>query len=404
METAILHIAIDSFAIQAERLRCPKLAGRPVVLAPSDSSRPRVLAASREARSEGVEPGIPLLVAQRLCPALIALPPDPDLYAGLSDSIRERLAPFAPFAAETASGRFALDLTGVTRSHAGARDRAAAAGSEVERAFRLHPTLGLGTTRLVSRVAASVLAPDGELLDVLPGSELAFLGPLPARVLPSARARVVLPRLELLGIDTVRDLQALTPEQLRAAFGAAPAAALWRESRGLDLALRARETPARVAVAQESLSQETNDRRAVEARLTRLALELRLTLRARAAFAGTIVVTIAYADGREGRAQRALDPSERDGTRLVEVACSLLDRALARRVRVRRIRLEAWEVPACASQLGLWDESTPGAPATAARTRALDRALDRVRARFGSEALVPASWIAHGLVRSPARS
>jgi len=52
----------------------------------------------------------------------------------------------------------------------------------------------------------------------------------------------------------------------------------------------------------------------------------------------------------------------------------------------------------------LWDESTPGAPATAARTRALDRALDRVRARFGSEALVPASWIAHGLVRSPARS
>src|SRR5689334_8459139 len=149
MEPAILHVAIDSFAIQAERLRCPKLAGRPVVLAPSDSSRPRVLAASREARNEGVEPGIPLLVAERLCRGLIALPPDPDLYAGLSHSIRERLAPFAPFADEAASGRFALDLTGIARSHAGARDRAAAAGSEVERAFRLHPTLGLGTTRLV---------------------------------------------------------------------------------------------------------------------------------------------------------------------------------------------------------------------------------------------------------------
>jgi len=88
MEPAILHVAIDSFAIQAERLRCPKLAGRPVVLAPSDSSRPRVLAASREARREGVEPGTPLLVARRLCRGLIALPPDPDLYAGLSDSIR----------------------------------------------------------------------------------------------------------------------------------------------------------------------------------------------------------------------------------------------------------------------------------------------------------------------------
>src|SRR5262249_58345744 len=153
-----------------------------------------------------------------------------------------------------------------------------------------------------------------------------------------------------------------------------------------------------------------------EARLVRLALELRLTLRARAACAGTLAVTIAYADGREGRAQRALVPSEREGRWLVETARTLLDRALARRVRVRRIRLEAWEAPACPSQLELWDEegaatlsasgSAPAvgaAPAARARARALDSALDRVRARFGSGALVPAAWIAHGLVRSPAR-
>jgi DNA polymerase-4 len=433
MEPAILHVAIDSFAIQAERLRCPKLAGRPVVLAPSDSSRPRVLAASREARREGVEPGTPLLVARRLCRGLIALPPDPDLYAGLSDSIRERLAPFAPFADEAArargdgapggridaasgAGRFALDLTGIARSHAGPRDRAAAAGVEVERAFRLHPTLGLGTTRLVSRVAASVLAPDGELLDVLPGSELAFLAPLSARVLPSARVRAVLPRLELLRIDMVRDVQTLTPEQLRAAFGAPAATALWRESRGLDVVTRTREAPARMAVAQETLSQESNDRRAIEARLVRLALELRVTLRARGAAAGTIAVTIAYVDEPEGRARRALEAGERDGRPLVEAARSLLDRALTRRVRVRRIRLEAWETDASPSQLTLWDgdgtlagaSALPGpggAPSGAGpRAQALESALDRVRARFGSEALVPAAWIAHGLVRSPARS
>lgn len=432
MDPAILHVAIDSFAIQAECLRCPKLAGRPVVLAPSDSSRPRVLAASREARREGVEPGTPLLVARRLCRGLIALPPDPDLYAGLSDSIRERLAPFAPFADEAArargdgapggridaasgAGRFALDLTGIARSHAGARDRAAAAGVEVERAFRLHPTLGLGTTRLVSRVAASVLAPDGELLDVLPGSELAFLAPLSARVLPSARVGSVLPRLELLRIDMVRDVQTLTPEQLRAAFGAPAATALWRESRGLDDATRTREASARMAVAQETLSQESNDRRAIEARLVRLALELRVTLRARGAAASTIAVTIAYVDGREGRARRALEAGERDGRPLVEAARSLLDRALTRRVRVRRIRLEAWETDASPSQLTLWDgdgtlagagalPGPGGAPSGAGpRAQALESALDRVRARFGSEALVPAAWIAHGLVRSPAR-
>src|SRR6185312_766616 len=96
MEPIILHVAIDSFAIQAERLRCPKLAGRPVALAPPDSARPRVVAASREALAHGVAPGVPLIVARRMCRDLIALAPDLDLYAGLSESIRGRLLPWAP--------------------------------------------------------------------------------------------------------------------------------------------------------------------------------------------------------------------------------------------------------------------------------------------------------------------
>src|SRR5258705_10825662 len=100
MEATILHVAIGSFAIQAERLRCPKLVGRPLALAPPDSARPRVAAASREARAAGIRPGTPLVVARRLCRDLIALPPDPDLYAGLSESIRVELSPFAPFADE----------------------------------------------------------------------------------------------------------------------------------------------------------------------------------------------------------------------------------------------------------------------------------------------------------------
>ncbi|MGH7680837.1 MAG: hypothetical protein ACRENN_02500, partial [Candidatus Eiseniibacteriota bacterium] len=212
MET-ILHVAIDSFAIRAERLRCPKLEGRPLALAPSDSPRPRVVAASREARAAGIIPGTPLVVARRLCRDLIALPPDRDLYAGLSDSIRDQLSPCAPFAeddraAPAPAGRFVLNLTGVARTHADARDRAMDAGRGVERAFRLHPTLGIAATRLVSCVAATVLAPDGELLDVLPGSEAAFLAPLAVRVLPSARERGVEERLDLLNARFVRDVQA----------------------------------------------------------------------------------------------------------------------------------------------------------------------------------------------------
>ena len=394
MEATILHIAIDSFAIQAERLRCPKLVGRPLALAPSDSARPRV-------------PATPLVVAPRLCRDLIALPPAPELYAGLSESIRAELSPFAPFAEEgraRPSGRFVLDLTGVARTHGDARDRAAAAGRGVERLFRLHPTLGIGATRLVSRVAASVLAPDGNLLDVLPGSEVAFLAPLAVRVLPTARERAVAERLELLNIRAVRDAQALSAPQLLAAFGVGAGTALWREVRGLDAAPRRTAAPSRTAVAEETLAQETNDGRVLAARLARLVVEFGLGLRSRGAEARTLAVSVSYADGREGRARQALAPPTAAEHALHAAALTLLDRAVARRVRVRRLRVEALEAPVAGTQLTLWDGAGNEAAGHRSVGDALERALDRVRARFGTQALVPAAWMAHGLVvRPPAR-
>jgi DNA polymerase IV len=400
-EPTILHVAIDSFPIHAERLRCPKLEGRPIALAPGDSPRPRIVLASREARAQGVEPGTPLLVARRLCRDLIALPPDPDLYSGLSDSIRERLAPFGPlaewdlFLRRTAG--FALDLTGVTRSHRDARNRAAAAGREVERAFRIHPTLGLGATRLVSRVAASILAPDGELLDIVPGTELEFLAPLAVRVLPSARHRRVAARLDTLNLRAVGDVQALSPLALRAAFGRAAGTSLWREARGIDGAPR-RASPLPMAAAEETLSDETNDRSVLGARLSRLMMELTAGLAARRMIPARLAVSVRYADSREGRAERTLPHRPQSARELRETAQELLDRATSRRIRVRRIRVEALERDLGPLQLTLW-----GCAPQATRRDELDRALDTLRARLGSRAVVPASWMLLGLVHPSPR-
>ncbi|HKQ20254.1 MAG TPA: hypothetical protein VJW75_10965 [Candidatus Eisenbacteria bacterium] len=401
MESTILHVAIDSFAIQAERLRCPKLVGRPLALAPSDSPRPRVVAVSREARAAGITPGTQLLVARRLCRDLIALPPDPDLYFGLSDSIRGRLSPYAPMesvgGATPKAGRFILDLTGVARGHDATRDRASRAGREVERGFGLHPTLGLAPTRLVSGIAALVLAPDGELLEVRAGSEAAFLGPLAVRVLPASRAPLATARLDLLNVRLVRDVQALTVPQMEAAFGTAAALALWRECRGLDAPPgRPTEAPPN-AIAEETLAAETNDRRILVARLERLAVEVGTGLRVRGAAARRLAVSVTYVDGRGDRAQKTLREGPARGHRALRAAAvELLDRVLTRRVRVRRLRLEAWEGAAVGKQLMLWDaeESRAGT-----RAIALESAVHTLRARFGTRTLIPAHWMSLGVVR-----
>jgi len=414
VERAILHLAVDSFPIEAERLRCPKLAGRPVALAPGDSPRPRVLAASREARAAGVTPGTPLVLARRRCPGLVTLSPDRDLYEGLSESLLGRLRAFAPVIEPgPGSGRFFLDLTGVARRAPDVRDRAARAGREIESAFRLHPTLGVAGNKLVSRVAAGVLAPDGDLLDVPAGSEAAFLAPLPVGVLPSARGRAEAARLHLLNIRLVRDVERLTAVQLRAAFGRL-AETLWREARGVDPTPVSPREAAPRAIAEETLARETNDARVLSARVERLAAEVGAGLRARGQGTRRLTLRASYADGREESARRSFPEALRGAAELRAAALALLDRAVARRVRVRRLRLEASAIAPGARQLTLWDgaaacgdaagRAVARGPAAAAipRGEALEAALDRVRARFGGDALTPASWMALGLSLHPA--
>jgi len=398
MERTILHLAIDSFPIQAERLRCPKLDGRPLALVPAGSQRPRVVLTSREAREAGIVAGTPLVHARRLCGDLVALPLDRDFYGGIGASIFERLGPFAPIV-ETggATGRFFLDLTGVARSHPEARDRAVRAGRDVEAAFRLHPTLGVAGNKLVSRVAAQVVAPDGDLLEVSTGSEASFLAPLSVSLLPAARETGAAARLDLLNVRLVREVQALSLAHLTGAFGR-EGALLWSQARGVDpTPVRAPGSRPRV-IAEETLGRETNDSRALAAHAARLACEVAAGLRARREGARGLTLAVEYADGEDGGAERTFSEALRGSTAIAAAALALLDRAVKRRVRVRRLRLSAWGATAGGEQLALWADR-PLHPTS------LESVLDRARDRFGPESLVPATWMLHGVtLRASPRS
>jgi DNA polymerase-4 len=245
--------------------------------------------------------------------------------------------------------------------------------------------------KLVSKVAAQVAAPDGDLLEVSAGSEMSFLAPLPVTLLPAARAVPTASRLDLLNVRFVREVQSLSLPHLTGAFGR-DGLALWSEARGVDPSpVRAPEQKLRV-LAEETLAQETNDSRALAAHAARLACEVAAGLRARHEGAQGLVLAVEYADGEEGIAQRTFDAAHRGSAALIAAAEALLGRAVKRRVRVRRMRLSAWGMASTAAQLDLWaDTEIP-------RAASLESVIDRARDRFGPEALVPATWMLHGLV------
>src|SRR5438093_1778376 len=79
-ERDVVHLDIAAFAVAVERVREPRLRGRPVVVAPP-TPRGVVLAASFEARRVGVGRGTPVSRAARICRDVIVLTPDEPFYA-----------------------------------------------------------------------------------------------------------------------------------------------------------------------------------------------------------------------------------------------------------------------------------------------------------------------------------
>src|SRR3989454_1777945 len=260
MDRSVLHVDIAAFPVAVERVIDRGLRGRPVVVVPPGSARAPVLVASQEAAREGVRTGMPLPVALRRCPGVMVLHPNEALYRRATGAVRALLGGYSPLVEPAAPGQTFLDLTGTSRLFGAAQDAAARIRREIEARLRLRPTVGLATSKLVSRVAARVIRPDG-LCDVFPGSEAPFLAPLPIGLLPGARG-TTRERLLDLNVGRVADLLRFSQAQLLVAFGA-QGGRLRCQALGIDASPVRPPEAATAVVEEETLAEDSNEEAAL---------------------------------------------------------------------------------------------------------------------------------------------
>src|SRR5436309_4800565 len=388
MDRSVLHVDIAAFPVAVERVIDRGLRGRPVVVVvPPGSARALVLVVSQEAAREGVRAGMPLPVALRCCPGAMVLPPNEALYRRATGAVASLLGGYSPLVEPAALGQTFLDLTGTSRLFGAVKDTAARVRREIEARLWLKPTVGLATSKLVSRVAARVIRPDG-LCDVFPGSEAPFLAPLPVGLLPAARGEAG-ERLSDLNVARVADLLRFSQAQLLIAFGA-QGGRLRSQALGLDASpVRPPEAVAAV-VEEETLAEDSNEEAALLRALFGLCERAGARLRRLKAQAGRLRVTLRHSDDVLVRREERLAPPVAADLLLFVRARAVCNRARARRVRVRWIELRCLEVARGPRPLALFGpEAFAGdLAARAGAAETLAEAVDRIRGRFGNRAIV----------------
>lgn len=384
----ILHADLDAFYASVEQLLDPSLRGRPIAVGGGV-----VLAASYEAKAFGVRGGMPGRQAKELCPQLIFVGGHFKDYQRLGDATIAVLSDFTPAIERISIDEAFADVAGCTHLFGTPADIATAIRRRVRDELGLPISVGIARTKHLAKIASQVAKPDG-LVAVDPERELEFLHPLPVELMwgvgPATRAR-----LALEGIRTIGDLANAPGNRLQRLLGPAAgeklAALAWnRDPRRLETDRRARS-----AGAQSALGRKPAETRIIRPTLRHLADRIGSRLRAKSLSGRTITVRVRFADLSSASRATTLPAAVSATTILAEVAEELVLGVLADRPAEAMISLLAIAVSHLEAQpglqlelpLGLSDEPRrPGSRSGAARWVA-DRAIDRVRDRFGWDAI-----------------
>jgi DNA polymerase-4 len=377
MMRQILHIDLDAFFVSVERVLDPRLRDRPVIVGGDPRGRGVVASASYEARRHGVRSAMPLAQAQKLCPEAVFVVSRHGRYLEFSRAVHSILKTYAPVVEAASVDEFYLEMTGCERLYGNLFTAAARIKEHIREKLGLPSSIGLGTNKLIAKIATNLCKPDG-LLWVFPGEETSLLAPLPVGHLPGIGQRTR-DRLHELGIRTIGDLSRFPPSLLSAVFGA------W----GQRMSERTRGSCLKPVVETwepKSISREmtfdtdTVDPRILEATLCRLVERAGYALRRLNMTASTVGMKLRYADFQTISRSRTI-PASDDDVSIFRTARALLEKAFTRRVRIRLLGVKLSSLVARDPQGVLFDR-----PEEIRRARLLGSA-DRVREKYGMEAL-----------------
>ncbi|HAX82252.1 MAG TPA: DNA polymerase IV [Actinobacteria bacterium] len=403
----ILHADLDAFYASVEVRDRPELRGRPVAVGGGV-----ILAATYEARRQGVAAPMTRRAARNRCPGLIVLPPRFSHYVAASRAVMAVLQQFTPEVEPISIDEAFLDVTGSTHLLGAPGEIARALRAMVRREVGLAISVGVATTKHLAKIASRVAKPDG-LVVVEPGTETAFLAPLPVGYLWGV-GPVGERRLAAYGIGTIGQLAEVGETTLVGWFGERTGRHFWHLAHNRDArpVVAAPSRPGSVGAQSAGNATAIEDRHAA---LLGLADRVGWRLRRHRRAGQRITVQVRFSDMTRASRSITLPGPIAETTSLYHAAAGLADAVVAERAAGRGVTLVSLAVDRLSDtphlQLEIPLGRLPADPAlrsgspTHSRLRSVDAAVDKARDRFGRSAVQRATVLANRPEeRSPAEA
>lgn len=381
-----LHIDINSCFATIEQQANPFLRGRPVAVASYRASYGCVLAASREAKLFGIKTGTRIWEAKKLCSDIVVVEPDAPKYRFVHSQLQKLLSGYSSYVISKSIDEFVVDLTD---SPVFPQVSAFDIASDIKQRIKaeigewITVSIGVGPSRFLAKTGAGIKKPDG-LDEINCTNYESIYKSLAVGKLCGIGVRTE-PKLKKMGLNTVWDIYTTPLWKLTMIFESVWGYYWYRKLRGWDthdLAPSERKSVGNSFVMPKTYTNPFG----VLPVLSKLVDKMSHRLRKAGYATRGIAVGVRFDNFNHWYQSRTFDSTFFATSDIYKAAYSLFMQ-VPRQHAIRKIAVTCFDlVPLDALQLQLFDNTS--------RKRAVARAMDTIKKRWGTYAITSARMIA----------
>ncbi len=376
-DLSIAHIDCDAFFAAIHKRDQPELVDQAVIV--GGGSRGVVATCCYIARASGVRSAMPMFKALKLCPSAVVIKPQMELYVREGRKIRAMMQDLTPLVEAVSIDEAYLDLSGTQRLHGGSPATTLAKFQrKVEEETGLTVSIGLSSNKFLAKTASDLDKPRGFAV-LAPEDVPALLWARPVGFLHGVGPAFVA-TLNRDGYMTIGDLAAAGVEVLQSRYGDAgtrvAAMSIGKDSRKVEP-----QTERKSISCETTFANDLTNLEDLEPILRRLCTQVGERTRASACSGRVVTLKLRTSSFKVLTRRITLSEPTATGRIIFEAAKPLL---IAERskgpFRLIGIGLSDFCAPEFADTGDMINVSAP-------KRAALERALDAVKARYGTSAV-----------------